>query len=82
MKNLSISANQTSINFDNVFTNALPGSVVVGLMGDADLSCGYQINPFNFLNFAVNRIELKRNGTSRPSEGYTPNIATGQYIKA
>ena len=30
----------------------------------------------------MNRIELKRNGTSRPSEGYTPNFATGQYIQA
>ena len=30
----------------------------------------------------MNRIELKRNGTSRQSEGYTSNFATGQYIKA
>ena len=30
----------------------------------------------------MNRIELKLNGTSTPSEGYTPNFATGQYIKA
>ena len=30
----------------------------------------------------MNRIEIKRNGTSRSSEGNSPNFATGQYIKA
>ena len=82
MKHLSIPENQTSINFDNVFTCALQDLVVVGLVSDVDLAGGYQRNPFNFSNFGVNRIELKRNGTSRPSEGYTPNFATKQYIRA
>ena len=82
MKHLSISANQTSINFDNVLIGTLPDLVVVGLVSDADLASGYQRNPFNFRNFGVNRNELKRNGTSRPSEDYTSNFATGQYIKA
>ena len=82
MKHLSISSNHTSINFDNVFTGALPDLVIVGLVSTANLAGGYQKNPFNFRNFGVNRIRLKRIGTSRPSEGYTPNCATGQYIKA
>ena len=82
MKHLSIPSNQASINFDNVFTGALPDLVVVGLVSDADLAGGYQRNPFNFQNFCVNCIELKRNNTSRPSEVYTPNVATGQYIEA
>ena len=82
IKHLPIPENQTSINFNNVVTGALPDLVVVGLVSDADLASGYQRNPFNFRNFGVNRIELKRNGTSRPSEGYTPNLATGQYLNA
>ena len=82
MKHLSIPTKQTSINFDNVFSGALPYLVVVGLVSDVDLAGSYQRNPFNFRNFGVNRIELKRNGTSIPSEGYTPNFANGQYIKA
>ena len=82
MKHLSIPTNQTSINFDNVYTDALPDLVIVGMVSDADLAGGYQRNPFNFQNFGVNRIELKRNGTSRPSEGYSSNFANGQYKKA
>ena len=58
IKHLSILANQTSINFDNVFTGALPDLVVVGLVSDADFAGGYKRNPFNFRNFGVNRIEL------------------------
>ena len=79
MKHLSIPANQTSIIFDNVFIGALPDLVVVGLVSDADFAGGYQRNPFNFRNFGVNRIELKRNGTSRQSEGDSPNFATAVY---
>ena len=82
MKHLSIPANESSINFDNDFTGALPELVVVCLVNDADLPGCYQKNPFNCQNFGVNRIELKRNGTYRPTEGYTSNFANGQYIKA
>ena len=82
MKHLSIPANQTSINFDNIFTGALPDLVVVGYASDGDLAGGYQKNPFNYQNFGVNCFELKRNGTPRPTEGYTPNFANGQYIMA
>ena len=82
MKHLIILANQTSINFDNVFTGALPDLVIVGLVSDVDLADGYQRNSFNFQNFGVNRIAMKRNVTSVPRGGYTPNFANGQYLKA
>ena len=82
MKLLSISANQTSIKFNNVYTGAPPNLVVVNLVSIADLAGNYQRNLFNFRNFGVNRIELKRNGKFRPIKGYTLNFATGQYIKA
>ena len=82
MKHITIPANQTSINFDNVYTGALPDLVIVGLVRDADLAGGYQRNSFNFRNFGVNRIEMKHNCTSVPRGGYTPNFANGQYLKA
>ena len=36
MKYLTIPANQTSINFDNVVTGAFPDLVIVSLVSDAD----------------------------------------------
>ena len=82
MKHPTIPANQTSINFDNVFTGALPHLVIVGLVSDADHAGGYQRNSINFQNFGVNRIEMKRNGTSVARGGSTKNFASGQYLKA
>ena len=82
IKHLTIPANQMSINFDNVFTGALPDLVIIGLVSEADLAGGYQRNLFNLQHFCVNRIEMKRNGTSVPCGGYTPNFANGQYLKA
>ena len=81
LKHLTIPVNQTSINFDNVCTNALPDLVILGLVSDADIAGGYQSNSFNFQNYGVNRIELKRNGTSLPRGNYTPNFEYGQYLK-
>ena len=82
MKHLTIPANQTSNNFDNVVIGALPDLVIVSLVSDADLAGSYQINSFNLKNFGVNRIEMKRNGTSVSRGGYTPNFANRQYLKA
>ena len=42
IKHLSILTNYTSINFDNVFTGALPDLVIVCLVNDDDLAGGYQ----------------------------------------
>ena len=57
---MSIPANQTSFNFDNVFTGALPYLVIVGLETDVDQISGYQRNMFNFHIFGVNPMDLKR----------------------
>ena len=78
LKHLSIPANQTSYEFDNVFTGALPGLVVIGLVNDADSAGGYQRQPFNFQT--VNRVVLMRNGTAVPREGYKLNWTRGEYV--
>ena len=69
VKHLSIPVNQTSISFDNVLTGALPNMVIVCLVDDAEHAGGYQKNPYNFQNFGVNRIDLKRNSMLVPRNG-------------
>ena len=81
LKHLSYLLNQTNYNFDNNFTGSLPDLIVVGLLDDADFAGGYQQNLFNFQNFSVNPIELRRNGTPVLRSSYTPNFAYCQYIK-
>ena len=82
IKHLTISANQTPMNLDNVFTGALPDLVIICLVSDAVLVGGYQKNRFNFHNFNENCIEMKRNITPVPREGYISNFLNGQYLKA
>ena len=50
-------------------------------MSDADYSGGHQRNPFDFQNFGINRIDLKRNGMPVQHHGNTPNFIKGQYKK-
>jgi len=82
MKTYSIAANLTSVSFDNIFTDALPDRVIVGLVDDRDFAGAYGRNPFNFQKFNVKSIDLKRNGTSVPREGYKPDFANKQYMRS
>ena len=71
-----------SIAFDNVLTSALPDLVIMGLVHDDTFVGGYhQPSPFHFQHFNVNRVDMKVNGTQKPSGGYTPNWENGNYIK-
>lgn len=64
IKHLLISQNTTIFNFENEFTDILPDLTVVCLVADADFSIHYNKNPFDFQDFCVYCMELKRNGIS------------------
>ena len=82
LKHLSVAAGLGSIAFDNVFTSALPDLVIMGMVNDDTFVGGYhQPSPFNFQHFNVNRVDMKVNGSQRPSGGYTPSWNNGNYIK-
>ena len=59
VKHLLIFQNQTYYNFDNVCKGSRPDLVDVGLLNDADFACVNKLNPFNFQNFGVNRLEMR-----------------------
>ena len=82
LKHLSVAAGLGSVAFDNVFTGyQLPDLVVMGMIKDDEFGSGYHVaSPFNFQNFNVSRVEMKKNGTTYPRGGYTPNWADGHYI--
>ena len=73
-----------NISFDNLFTGVLPDLVVVGMVHQDHFAGAYAHNPFNFQNFGVTRMELKRNGISVPREGYKPDftVNSSKYMKA
>ena len=83
LKHLSVAAGLASIAFDNVFTgNVLPNLVVMGMLIDDDFACGYHPgSPFNFQQFNVNRVEIKKNETPVLRGNYIPSCDDGNYIK-
>ena len=82
MKTLAISANLTSFSLDNLFTGALPDRVIIGLVDDRDIGGSYGRNPFNFQRFNVTNMQLKRNGTLVPREGYKQTFGDSKYIRS
>ena len=82
MKQLTIPANVTSQIFENVFNNALPDLVVIGLLNEEDFGGHYNRNPFNFQAFGLNRINVYRSGTDCPRKGYTSELGNRRIIEA
>ena len=79
-KTLTIPQGTTQIEFDNVYQGKLPDLVILGLVSDANMTGGYQRNPFNFENFGINYLSLQANGEQIPRLPYQPNFANQDYI--
>ena len=82
MRQFTIPANVTSQVFENVFNNALPDLVVIGLVNEENFGGHYNRNPFDFQAFGVNRINVYRSGIERPMKGYTPDFGNRRFIEA
>ncbi|KAF0155389.1 MAG: hypothetical protein FD188_3140 [Ignavibacteria bacterium] len=81
-KVVSIPTGTSAIEFDNVFQGKLPDIVVLAMISDANMTGGYQANPFNFENFGVNFLCIQANGEQIPRIPYQPNFANNDYIRA
>ena len=81
LKHLSIPAGQTTISHDNIVLGEIPERIILALVNDSDLVGGNQTNPFNFQHFSVNQLAMYVNGELVPNKKYTPNFATGEYIR-
>ena len=81
-KTMSIPTGTSSIEFDNIYMGKLPDLLVMAMVSDADMSGGYQRNPFNFQNFGVNFMCLKANGEQIPRIALQPDFAGLDYIRA
>ena len=75
LKRLSVAAGLGSVAFDNVFTGGQqPDLEIMGMITDDEFASGYHTaSPFNFQHLNVSRVEMKKNGTTYPRGGYTPN---------
>jgi hypothetical protein len=79
-KTVTIPNGTSQIEFDNVYQGKLPDLVILALVSDANMTGGYQRNPFNFQNFGVNFLSFQANGEQIPRLPYQPNFAQDDYI--
>ena len=61
-----------------VFTGQLPTSLVIGCVDIDAFNGSYTTNPYNFKNFALNKISIDLDGNTQ----LKPNYASRQYIQA
>ncbi|XP_015794211.1 uncharacterized protein F54H12.2-like [Tetranychus urticae] len=81
VKTYSISADQTSVAIENVYSGSLPKRVLVGLVDDKAFTGSLASNPYEFKNFGVNYIALSMDGIMIPSIPYQPNFSQGQCMR-
>ena len=81
-KTVTIPAGTTQIEFDNIYQGKLPDLIVLALISDANMTGGYQRNPFNFENFGVNYLGMQANGELIPRVAYQPDFANRDYIRS
>ena len=81
-KTLTVPTGTAQIEFDNIYQGKLPDLILLGMVSDADMSGGYQRNPFHFQHFGANYLCMQANGIQIPRLAYQPDFANGDYIRS
>jgi hypothetical protein len=81
MKKFTVTQQQISHYVPNMFGSQLPVCIVVGQVISPAQAGTYELNPFNFRHFNLNKIHLTVNGDNVPSKPYTPDFANGLYMR-
>jgi hypothetical protein len=81
MKKFTVTQQQISHYVPNVFGSMLPVCIVVGQVASTAQAGTYNLNPFNFRHFNLNKIHLTVNGDNVPSKPYTPDFANGLWMR-
>ena len=64
-----------------IFNGPLPRTIVLAQVLTSAANGNYSKNPFNIRHFDVNRVSLRINGQSLPSDGYTPDFENNLYAR-
>ena len=82
MKFFTRGANRADLSEPNLVNGELPNKVVIGLVKTDAFNGSLQLNPFNFENFNVSQIALRRNGQSIPYDPMQLDFEEDSYFMA
>ena len=68
VRKFQIATGTAEHSINNLFNKKLPKRIVVGLVTQARVVGGYNLNPFKFHNFGLTKVDLKVGGNSVPRE--------------
>ncbi len=82
MKFFTKGANRSDISEPNLVSGILPRRVIFGLVSTEAFNGSRHKNPFNFKNFGVNYVDMRKNGRSLPYSPLNLNFAANEYLLA
>ncbi|XP_061190297.1 uncharacterized protein F54H12.2-like [Saccostrea echinata] len=78
----TIPKGSTEFYWDNIFPQAVPDRIVVGLVDQKAVNGDYTTNPFNFEHFGVTDVGIYVKGESVPGRPLKTDFTTGHYSSA
>jgi len=81
MKQFNIGAQMTGHSCQIVSGPALPKTIIIAFASTTAVSGSCAHNPLNFAHFNIRRINLRVNGSSVPSDAFTPDFANGLFAR-
>ena len=82
MRAYAVAKGQYSATLEDVYQNAVPSMLVVGLVASEAFMGNYKRNPFNFQHYNLNSIGFYVDGKSMPGRPLTPDYPSDNYMSA
>lgn len=81
IKQFSQPANTTSINIHNLYTGALPKSILIFMLKTTDFTGDDKRNPYNFQHFDCEYASLSYNGEIIPQDPYRMDFSQDNFVR-
>ncbi|XP_061191760.1 uncharacterized protein F54H12.2-like [Saccostrea echinata] len=82
LKMNTIPKGSTEFYWDNIFPQAVPDRIVIGLIDQKAVNGDYTANPFNFEHFNVSDVGVYVNGESVPGRPLKTDFTAGHFLSA
>ncbi|XP_061170293.1 uncharacterized protein F54H12.2-like [Saccostrea echinata] len=82
LKMNTIPKGSTEFYWDNIFPQAVPYRIVIGLIDQKAVNGDYTANPFNFEHFNVSDVGVYVNGESVPGRPLKTDFTAGHFLSA
>jgi hypothetical protein len=80
LKTFTIAKGSFEFTADGIYNGDVPNEVIVGLVKSAAYAGSYEQNFANFANFDLNYLQFSVDGSSTPTQAFTPSYINKDYV--